>query len=34
MAYIFDHLIAAVPYFDLEIYELPTGSSFITHQKS
>lgn len=34
MADIFDHLIAAVPYFDLEIYELPTGSSFITHQKS
>jgi len=34
MADIFDHLIAAVHYFDLEIYELPTGSSFITHQKS
>lgn len=30
MADIFDHIIAAVPYFDLEIYELPTGSSFIT----
>ncbi len=30
MADIFDHLIAAVPYFDLEVYELPTGSSFIT----
>ncbi len=28
MADIFDHLIAAVPYFDLEIFELPTGSSF------
>ncbi len=25
MADIFDHIIAAVPYFDLEIYELPTG---------
>lgn len=34
MSDIFDHLIAAVPYFDLEVYELPTGSSFITHQKS
>jgi len=22
---IFDHLIAAVPFFDLEIFELPTG---------
>ena len=31
---IFDHLIAAVPYFDLEVYELPTGSSFIANQKS
>jgi miniconductance mechanosensitive channel len=30
MADIFDHLIAAVSYFDLEIFELPTGSSFIT----
>lgn len=30
MADIFDHLIAAVPYFDLEVYELPTGSSFTT----
>jgi len=28
MADIFDHLIAAVPYFDLEVYELPTGSNF------
>ncbi len=27
MADIFDHLIAAVPYFDLEIYELPTTLS-------
>ena len=30
MADIFDHLIAAVPYFDLEIFELPSTSSF-TH---
>ena len=29
MADIFDHLIAAVPYFDLEVFELPTGSSFV-----
>jgi miniconductance mechanosensitive channel len=28
MADIFDHLIAAVPYFDLEIFELPSNSSF------
>ncbi len=28
MADIFDHLIAALPYFNLEIFELPTGSSF------
>ena len=28
MADIFDHLIAAVPYFDLEVFELPTGSCF------
>jgi miniconductance mechanosensitive channel len=34
MSDIFDHLIAAVPYFDLEVYELPTGSSFIANQKS
>ncbi len=34
MADIFDHLIAAVPYFDLEVYELPTGSSFIPNQKN
>ena len=27
-ANIFDHLIAAVPYFDLEIFELPTGRDF------
>ncbi|MCF8273475.1 MAG: mechanosensitive ion channel family protein [Flavobacteriaceae bacterium] len=30
MADIFDHLIAAVPYFDLELFELPTNSSFVT----
>jgi len=28
MADIFDHLLAAVPYFDLEIFELPNNSSF------
>ena len=28
MSDIFDHLIAAVSYFDLEVYELPTGSNF------
>ncbi len=28
MADIFDHLIAALPYFDLEVFELPSGSSF------
>jgi miniconductance mechanosensitive channel len=28
MSDIFDHLIASLPYFELEIYELPTGSSF------
>ena len=31
MADIFDHLIAAVPYFDLEIFELPSTSSFIAN---
>ena len=30
MADVFDHLIAAVSYFDLEIFELPTGSSFVS----
>ncbi|WP_026450022.1 mechanosensitive ion channel family protein [Aequorivita capsosiphonis] len=25
---IFDHLLAAIPYFDLEIFELPTGQDF------
>ena len=29
MADIFDHLIAAVPYFDLEIFELPNSASFV-----
>lgn len=29
MADIFDHLIAAVKYFDLEIFELPTGSDIL-----
>lgn len=29
MADIFDHLIAAVPYFNLEVYELPSSSSFM-----
>ena len=29
MADIFDHLIAAVPYFDLELFELPSTTSFI-----
>ncbi|MDO5971061.1 mechanosensitive ion channel [Flavivirga aquimarina] len=28
MSDIFDHLIAALPYFDLEVFELPSGSSF------
>jgi miniconductance mechanosensitive channel len=29
MADIFDHLIAAVPYFNLEVFELPSSSSFM-----
>lgn len=29
MADIFDHIIAAVPYFNLEVFELPSNSSFI-----
>ena len=33
MADIFDHVIAAVPYFDLEIFELPSNSSFIDSKK-
>jgi miniconductance mechanosensitive channel len=28
MADIFDHVIAAVPYFDLEIFQLPNSSNF------
>ena len=30
MADIFDHLLAAIPYFDLEFFELPNNSSFST----
>jgi len=30
MADIFDHLIAAIPYFELELFELPNNSSFKT----
>jgi miniconductance mechanosensitive channel len=30
MADIFDHIMAAVPYFDLEIFELPSNSSLIS----
>jgi miniconductance mechanosensitive channel len=30
MSDIFDHLIAAVPYFNLEVFELPNNSSFLT----
>tara|TARA_B100000809_G_scaffold176669_1_gene174082 strand:- start:9053 stop:10303 length:1251 start_codon:yes stop_codon:yes gene_type:complete len=33
MADIFDHIIAAVPYFNLEIFELPSNSSFIESKK-
>jgi len=33
MADIFDHAIAAVPYFDLEIFELPSNSSFLNNTK-
>ena len=32
MADIFDHIIAAVPYFDLEIYELPSGKGIYTDE--
>jgi miniconductance mechanosensitive channel len=31
MSDIFDHIIAAVPYFDLETFELPSSSSFISN---
>ncbi|MFI2742393.1 mechanosensitive ion channel family protein [Zhouia sp. PK063] len=33
MADIFEHLIAAAPYFGLELYELPTGKDFITFKE-
>ena len=33
MADIFDHIIAAVSYFDLEIFELPSTSSFLSTSK-
>ncbi|MFQ3182806.1 MAG: miniconductance mechanosensitive channel [Polaribacter sp.] len=33
MADIFDHIIAAVPYFNLEIFELPSNSSFINSKE-
>ncbi|MGK0414515.1 MAG: miniconductance mechanosensitive channel [Polaribacter sp.] len=33
MSDIFDHVIAAVPYFGLEIFELPSNSSFISSKK-
>ena len=32
MADIFDHIIASVPYFDLEIYELPSGKGIYTEE--
>ncbi|WP_372754986.1 mechanosensitive ion channel family protein [Mariniflexile sp.] len=32
MSDIFDHLIAALPYFDLEIFELPSGGHFIENK--
>lgn len=32
MADIFDHIIASVPYFDLEIYELPSGNGIYTEE--
>lgn len=32
MADIFDHIIASVPYFDLEIYELPSGKGVFTEE--
>lgn len=33
MSDIFDHIIAAVPYFNLEIFELPSNSSFINFKE-
>ena len=32
MADIFDHIIAAVPYFDLELFELPSNISLKTEK--
>ncbi|MFA9194968.1 mechanosensitive ion channel domain-containing protein [Flavobacterium sp. FBOR7N2.3] len=32
MSDIFDHVISAVPYFDLEIFELPSKNSFLNHK--
>lgn len=34
MAEIFDHIIAAVPYFNLELFELPSNSSFLSSKKA
>jgi miniconductance mechanosensitive channel len=33
MSDIFDHIIAAVPYFNLQIFELPSNSSFINFKE-
>jgi miniconductance mechanosensitive channel len=33
MSDIFDHIIAAVPYFNLEVFELPSNSSFINFKE-
>ncbi len=33
MSDIFDHLLAALPYFGLEVFELPSGTSFKTYNK-
>jgi miniconductance mechanosensitive channel len=33
MADIFDHILAAVPYFKLEVYELPSGKDFVESLK-
>jgi len=30
MADIFDHILAAVPYFQLEVFEYPTGKDFLS----
>ena len=32
MADIFDHIFASIPYFDLEIYEMPSGKSDFVDQ--